>query len=178
MAIFSTLVNKDVGKLLTDHYTYTPKKIKRLVLGKTSNNVLHGFEADTKSVFIYPYYKEDADFFNDFLLVIVEKNFINRIFEDVEPIQYGTLYMIDPVGNIISTNHPSESDYYQYDDTKKRYKLGDDMANDPGENMTFFDYSLLNTDPEILQTNHVKNVLKELTEGNFDITKTSGRDKI
>ncbi|HOV15814.1 MAG TPA: hypothetical protein PK771_16110, partial [Spirochaetota bacterium] len=148
---FSQLsANKDIDKMLVDPlYTYMKENNKKLVLGKMGKGVLTGFDADTKFVFIYPYYKDDAKTYDEFLLVIADKNFINKIYEEVTPIKYGTLYILDPINNIISTNHPSDNDYYEYDETKSTYILGEDNPNDPYENMSYSEYNMLNTNPDI-----------------------------
>ncbi|HQB61191.1 MAG TPA: ATP-binding protein, partial [Spirochaetota bacterium] len=71
---------------------------------------------------------------------------------DIEDIKYGTLYITDQDGNILNANHPSVSDYYSYDYYKRKYLLEDNKKYDKYEKMSFFEYTLLNTDEKVLNS--------------------------
>jgi signal transduction histidine kinase len=146
-------------------------KIKRdnsqkIVLGKLQDGVISGFEAEKRSAFIFPYYptppENENDTFQKFLIVIMFSDFIQNFYNDINKLNLGTLYILDSMNNILSVNHPGDDDYYDFDEQKGQYILGDDELNDPDEIMSFRDYQILNTDSAILENRTVQKMIDSL----------------
>lgn len=150
------------------------KKIKndnkiKLIFGKFKDGSIPGIDGNDKSVFIYPYYPEppqtEKDTFNKFLVILINDDYIAKLYKDIDELNFGTLYILDHNNNIISCNHPSTNDFFEYDREKKEYVSTDPEDFDYIYNMSFNDYKKLNTDPEILKTSMVNNILSILTPG-------------
>ena len=146
----------------------------RLIAGSLSGEILRSADGLPRTTMIYPYYREapesSEDTFTKFLLVELQPSFIKNFYADIEHIQSGTLYILDRFDNLVSRNHPDyNDDYYEYDEQKGQYILGDNPANDPDEPMTFRDYKMLNTDINILQSPEVKEVTDKLNSKDFYI---------
>lgn len=125
----------------------------RMVIGKFQRNTLSGLN-DSRPVIIYPIYltppEKPADTFSKFIMILLNEDILPKFYYDIEDIKYGTLYITDQDNNILNSNHPSISDYYEYDSNKKKYTLGDNKKYDKYEKMSFFEYNLLNIDNSIL----------------------------
>lgn len=134
----------------------------RFIYGKPSPET---FTDTVRSVMLFPYYRvppqSETDSFEKFVIVHLQDTFITRFYNSITELEYGTLYILDINNNIISRNHPSDMDYYMYDEETKQYVLGEDDI-DPGFGLTFHDYQMLNTNEEILQHDKVKNVIDKL----------------
>ncbi|OHD11833.1 MAG: hypothetical protein A2Y34_11505 [Spirochaetes bacterium GWC1_27_15] len=165
-AFSSTTLNLNIANIIKDPLFLDLKedKNKKLIFGKLLKESISGFESEKRPVFIYPYYANENDDFQKFIIVILDKNFVTKLYQDISTIQYGTLYIIDKFNNIISKTRPSDDDYYEYDESKKQYVLGDDNPNDPAELLNFEDYKLLNTDENILKTKQVTDLIKKVEE--------------
>ncbi|HPY87968.1 MAG TPA: ATP-binding protein [Spirochaetota bacterium] len=127
----------------------------RMVIGKFQKNTLSGLN-DTRPVLIYPIYmnppEKPSDTFTKFIMVLLNEDIMPKFYYDIEDIKYGTLYITDQDGNILNANHPSVSDYYSYDYYKRKYLLEDNKKYDKYEKMSFFEYTLLNTDEKVLNS--------------------------
>ena len=110
---------------------------------------------------------------NKLLFLVTQKNFLPDLYKDIDNLKYGTLYILDQFNNILSYNHPSFRDDYDYDEEKKAYVLHEE---DPfylkEEKIGFNDYKLLNTDPKILNTPRSKEILSQLGSEDFDVNQT------
>lgn len=133
----------------------------KLNFGKMEDGVLSGYDAENKIVFIYPYYPQDNRSFTKFIMVIVDETFISNIYRDIQPLFYGTLYVLDKNNQILSKNHPSKDDYFKFDETKKRYISEDNEYYDEYNKLTLNDYNELNTDKDILKDNKVIEILEK-----------------
>jgi diguanylate cyclase (GGDEF)-like protein len=135
----------------------------KCAFGKLKEGVVSVYEGDKRPVLIYPYYNSYDNSFSKFILVVLNKDYILNFFEDIERIQFGTLYILDKFNNIMAANHPGEDDYYTFDSNSGAYikEKGDDNQ-DPFINLTFDDYHLLNTDPGILQNSYVQYLLNDI----------------
>ena len=151
----------------------------RLVFGRLQSGVIPSDTYGDAPVMIYPYYavppENPEDTFDKFLLVTLAPGFLEQFYQDVSALQYGTLYILDTNNQIISFNHPKDNDDYSFENDPKtgkpRYILeeGDDKHGYGG--LTFKDYTMLNIDNSILDTEYVQNTLNEL-ENDQDIIYT------
>lgn len=147
----------DVDKIINDPLFLKLKSDNslRMVIGKFQKNTLSGLN-DTRPVLIYPIYmnppEKTSDTFTKFIMVLLNEDIIPKFYYDIEDIKYGTLYITDQDNNILNANHPSVSDYYSYDYEKHRYLLEDNKKYDKYEKMGFFEYTLLNTDDDVLKS--------------------------
>ncbi|HOV13590.1 MAG TPA: hypothetical protein PK771_04850, partial [Spirochaetota bacterium] len=131
---------------------------EKISFGMVNKSSINGFEIEKRPIFVYPYYENGQKIFNKFILVILSYNFIEKIFEDIDKLQYGTLYLLDSNNNIIFANHPSSSDDFEFDNTKKTYILNDKNSNF-NENEDFENYIDLNSDSNILNNKDVKYII-------------------
>jgi serine phosphatase RsbU (regulator of sigma subunit) len=116
-------------------------------------------------IFLYPTYDEKTSNISSVLVLIETDDFMEDLYNENTSLKFGTLYMLDQFGNIQGSNHPSIDDYYEYDKEKKSYILnpGDD-PNDPYEGMSFAEYRMLNTNPDILSLPAVQKQIKMTKE--------------
>jgi serine phosphatase RsbU (regulator of sigma subunit) len=138
----------------------------RMIFGSLGDSVIPGEDTSTMPVVIFPYYltpptRED-DTFEKFLLVLLKKDFIPNFYQEIESLQYGTLYILDQFDNIISRNHPGPLDFYPFDQDRMVYTLGDNQENDPESLLGFSEYQMLNSDPAILESSDVIQLLERL----------------
>jgi signal transduction histidine kinase/DNA-binding NarL/FixJ family response regulator len=155
--------------LITDPLFLKPREENsiRMILGKLRAGSITGFEGDQKSVIIYPWYEDppgEEEVFQKFLLVTLFPDFMDKFYRDIRKLQFGTLYILDQFDNILSTNHPGDNDYYEYDEDIGKYLLGEDEETVEGELLTFNDYQELNTDPAILEVDEVSGILSLLNQ--------------
>ena len=168
------ILNAKIGELNYDKLINDPlflllknnNKIK-MIFGIFQKGVAQNQENEDKPVIILPYYQKppekDTDTFTKFVVVLLNKDFIPVFYQDIEALQFGTLYIMDRNNNIISYNHPGDQDFYDYDTTKKTYTLGNNLPIEEGELLTFSDYQMLNSDMDILKTKDVTKLLDLLT---------------
>ncbi|HPO50933.1 MAG TPA: hypothetical protein PLO89_11455, partial [Spirochaetota bacterium] len=155
----------DFNKLLNDPLYLEVKNNNkiRMIFGKLKPGVSSTPEYDARPTIILPYYQtppeKETDTFTKFVVISLNNDFIPKFFEDMEPLRFGTLYILDRFDNIISLNHPSSDYYYDYDDIRKCYVLGEDDPNPEDEPMNFNDFKIINTDEKILEKEEVKNML-------------------
>ena len=153
----------------------------RLVFGKLQNDTIPGIDGDKKTVFIFPYYpnppQNPNDTFSKFMLIVLHKDFIPNFYKKINPLKFGTLYILDKFNNIIAYNHPAtskidhfdDSDYYEYDEKTKNYVLTEgDEKNPKDELLKFEDYTMLNSDFNILKESSVLNILQKEDVQNGD----------
>ena len=168
------LPDPDVRLMLEDPLF---KKIKndnqiKMIFGKFKDNVLKGTNCESKPVMIFPYYYEPPenpdDTFEKFILIQIFPDFIPKFYSNISHIKQGTLYILDQFNNIVSFNHPSNEDYYEFDYDKNQYVLNDDDPNDPYEKMSFREYKLLNVDKNILNVESVKKLTDKLTPEGYN----------
>jgi diguanylate cyclase (GGDEF)-like protein len=140
----------------------------KMILGKFQPGVLSGFNSDSYSSILFPYYRtpptSDSGTFTKFMVVLLNESFIQNFYKDITKLRTGTLYVLDNKENILSVNHPGEDDYYEYNPISGQYELGDDVAFDPFERMSFNEYQLLNTDPAILQKKPVRRLIERVNQ--------------
>ncbi|MBP7552849.1 MAG: HAMP domain-containing histidine kinase [Spirochaetes bacterium] len=146
----------------------------KLIFGKTINIAFSGYDIEKRPIIIFPYYpkppEKKEDTFSKFVLVLLNSDFIPKFYHDIEDLKYGTLYILDQNDQILSFNHPnSGNDYYEYNEESGKYILGADKRYDSYEKMGFKEYQLLNTDDSILKNSGVLNILKDLSDDNYDI---------
>ncbi|OHD07478.1 MAG: hypothetical protein A2Y34_04860 [Spirochaetes bacterium GWC1_27_15] len=139
----------------------------KTVFGLFKENVISGYEGKNP-VMIAPYYKDPpvnpSDTFAKFIIVVFKSGYIEKYFENIDELKFGTLYVLDKFNNIISYNHPISDDYYNYDENKKIYILGKDSPNPNDELLNFNDYRMLITDKTILQKDYIKDLLYHFPE--------------
>ena len=165
----SNILSPNFTKLIQDplYYKISSNNTIKNVFGKLQKGVIPGLYSDDKPVIIFPYYskqpEKSTDTFTKFILMLLNTDFISKFYENIEPLKYGTLYILDENNNIISVNHPSKDDYYEYNIATKKYILNDDNPNDKEELLNFKDYQMLNTDKYILKDYQVRKILDLLT---------------
>ena len=136
-----------------------------MVMGSTK--AAKGMSCDRMPIFFYPSEINENGEPQIVLIAVETANFLNNLYKQNTKLKLGTIYIQDQFGNILDYNHPYIDDYYEYDDTKKRYVLnpGDD-PNDPYEGMSFAEYRMLNTDSQILFEPQVLEQAKEAENDN------------
>ncbi|OHD13024.1 MAG: hypothetical protein A2Y34_13290 [Spirochaetes bacterium GWC1_27_15] len=135
---------------------------KKMAFGKLGKDILSGgLNANDRTVMILPYYKQSDNKkdFKKFIMVVFNTDFIPSFYKRITELKRGTLFVLDSNFNIVSKNHPDTDDFYDYDENTGKYLLGKDSPDDPYENMSFFEYSLLTTDSKILEMPKIKNEL-------------------
>jgi serine phosphatase RsbU (regulator of sigma subunit) len=124
------------------------------------------YSGQDRPIMIFPFARDSSPgTFDTFALVQVNSDFLPEFYSSITEMQYGTLFILDQFNNIINYNHPNPDDYYDYDEEKKRYILGNDDPDDPDELLTFRDYQMLVTDPAILQNARVVEMIENLETG-------------
>lgn len=147
-----------------------------LIFGKPEDGIITGYDSENLQMFLYLYKPEEnmqKKDINKLLFLVTQKNFLPDLYKDIDNLKYGTLYILDQFNNILSYNHPSFRDDYDYDEEKKAYVLHEE---DPfylkEEKIGFNDYKLLNTDPKILNIPRSKEILSQLGSEDFDVNQT------
>lgn len=147
-----------------------------LIFGKPEDGIITGYDSENLQMFLYLYKPEEnmqKKDINKLLFLVTHKNFLPDLYKDIDNLKYGTLYILDQFNNILSYNHPSFRDDYDYDEEKKAYVLHEE---DPfylkEEKIGFNDYKLLNTDPKILNIPRSKEILSQLDSEDFDVNQT------
>ena len=137
-----------------------------------STKAAKGMSSERMPIFFYPYEFDKHGKPQVVLIAIETANFLNNLYKQNTKLKLGTIYIQDQFGHVLDYNHPYIDDYYEYDEEKNRYILnpGDD-PNDPYEGMSFAEYRMLNTDPEILSESVVKEQIKDAEEKNSVSTK-------
>ncbi len=102
-----------------------------------------------RTFFFYPYRKDNEENLKYLMGVMCSENFFHNIYKDSSGIERGTVYLQDQFGKLLDVNHPSKNDSYEYDNILGKYH--DDGVKSKNK-MSFKEYQLLNTDPEILQS--------------------------
>ncbi|OHD16836.1 MAG: hypothetical protein A2Y34_15110 [Spirochaetes bacterium GWC1_27_15] len=157
---YEELIKEPMFKELTNN------KTTEMSLVKLSPNVYpkgSPKEVSDIPVLLYPYYSNPKDDkFDIFLFVGLSYGFIEKFYNEIFNLQYGTFYILDKFDNIVSFNHPNEDDYYQFDEKNGKYIIAkDDKQFDDITGMTFKEYNLLNTDINILKTNQIKELINK-----------------
>jgi serine phosphatase RsbU (regulator of sigma subunit) len=171
------LIDFDMGKLMEDplYQAVTRDRNRGTIFGALQDGVLSGFETDNRPVFIYPFYRQGSDTFVEFIITVMEISFMDKMYRDIDNLKYGTLFIVDRNGSVLSSNHPNPgSDYYEFDYESGRYTLGDDEPYDEFENMSFREYQMLITTPDVLQSDEVKAIIE--LENGTDEAANAGRD--
>jgi serine phosphatase RsbU (regulator of sigma subunit) len=163
--------NPDINRILDDPLFRAVRSDNtiRMIYGKFKEGVVPGYGSEHITSFVFPIYYEPpvkkTDTFDKFFLVLLKQDFVSYFYENIEGLNTGTLYVLDRFDNIISRNHPSSNDYYEYDEEAGRYLLSeDDNADDPSEEMSYTDYQLLNTNSDILKSEVIRDSLERLVE--------------
>ncbi|HOJ63703.1 MAG TPA: SpoIIE family protein phosphatase [Spirochaetota bacterium] len=168
------LLEPDINAILKDPLFLKIKNDNsiKFIFGKFQDGVLKGLDSEKKAVMIFPYYpvppERPEDSFTKFILVELYPDFIRKFYKNIIHLKYGTLYILDQFDNIIAVNHPSDEDYYEYDENKKSYILNNDNPNDPYEGMSFKEYKLLNTDSNILKLEKIRSLILSLNPDYFN----------
>jgi signal transduction histidine kinase len=153
----------------------------RMALGMFRDSVIPGLGGNEKSVIIFPWYQnppvKKSDTFTKFILLVLNIDFLPRVYKDIGDLNPGSLFILDRYKNVMSASHPSSDDYYNYNSESGKYELGDDLPNDPDEMMSFSDYSKLLTDANVMQSDDFINQLS-LTGPNTIDEKTTQFFKI
>lgn len=124
------------------------------------SKALDGFKIENRPALFCPYLTEGEEEIKNIMVIVESHDLLSSLYLKNTSLKLGTLYIMDQFHNIMDVNHPSPNDYYTYDSKKKKYVLtpGDEL-NDPYEGMSFSEYRLLNTDPEIFSN---KSVVKQI----------------
>ena len=107
-----------------------------------------------RTFFFYPYRNDNEENLKYLMGVMCSENFFHNIYKDSSGIERGTVYLKDQFGKLLDVNHPSKNDSYEYDNILGKYQNVEALNNDikSQNKMSFKEYQLLNTDPEILQS--------------------------
>jgi HD-GYP domain-containing protein (c-di-GMP phosphodiesterase class II) len=105
------------------------------------------YSSEDRPVLFYPYYDDGSDDFSKFILVMLNTNFLRNLYNSIERLSFGTLYIIDETGTLVEQSHPSSDDYYEFDNSTGTWI---DSEEEENKLMSLSDYRRLNTDPEIL----------------------------
>lgn len=139
------------------------------ILAKPAPKTLKtGFETDKKPLIIYSTYSERAKKANEgadvFVIIALNADFLPGLYSDVDDLHFGTMYILDQFNNVMSSNHPSDDDWFDFDEKNNKYILDEDTR--PNEKidglMSYKDYEMLNTDPSILKEPGVVSLLNSL----------------
>ncbi|HNZ25673.1 MAG TPA: SpoIIE family protein phosphatase [Spirochaetota bacterium] len=175
-------IRLDIDLLLKDPLFLKLKsdnKVK-LVFGRLTEGIITGIYADSP-VMIYPYYavppEKETDTFTKFLLVALKPGFLSSFYNEIESLNFGTLYVLDSFNNVMSFNHPLEEEDFVFDNEKKTYifdketekSIIDYEKDEKVDLMNFDDYKMLNVDSAILQTPQVNELLTKMAEGDMDV---------
>lgn len=171
---FSTTNNNiDIKKLITSRlFDEAFNSGNNLIFGKPEDDIITGYDSENLQMFLYLYKSNEnmqkADI-TKLLFLVTQKNFLPDLYKDINNLKYGTLYILDQFNNILSYNHPSSKDDYDYDEEKKSYVMHkDDSCYIKEDKIGFNDYKLLNTDPKILNLPRSKEILAQLDTDDFD----------
>jgi signal transduction histidine kinase len=146
----------------------------RVIFGKPDPVAVSGYKADQLPMMLVPWfgspYKENDTINSIFLCVLLYDDFMSDFYEDVPMLHKGTLYILDQFNSVLSSNHPGDLDYFEFDEENGKYFGIEDDLMDDERGMSLSDYQLLNTDPAILETDEVTDLLTEMENnlGSFD----------
>jgi serine phosphatase RsbU (regulator of sigma subunit) len=162
----------DLDKLLVDPLFLKVKKNNKIkmVFGKFQKGVINMSGGDDLPIIIFPYYQKppenENDTFTKFVVVVLNSDFVDIFYKDIDALKLGTLYILDADNNIIARNHPSSDDELEFDYEKNQYIQTVEEKN--SQFMSFNDYKMLNINPDILNHPAVKNFLEELTPEGYN----------
>ena len=170
--VTESLIQIDVDVLRKDDIFKALGKNPANPMMMGSTKAAKGMSSERMPIFFYPYEFDKHGKPQVVLIAIETANFLNNLYKQNTKLKLGTIYIQDQFGHVLDYNHPYIDDYYEYDEEKNRYILnpGDD-PNDPYEGMSFAEYRMLNTDPEILSESVVKEQIKDAEEKNSVSTK-------
>ena len=134
-------------------------KDKKNIVGKLQENVITGYQAEKKTVIILPYQKELQEISTKFIVLILNADYWESLYRNIEILNYGTLYILDENDNILDCNHPSSYDLFDYDSEKKQY-IKEDSDYNFDDDMNYNDYCSLNTDLGIINNSEVIKIIK------------------
>lgn len=141
---------------------------QKYYFGKLGKDVITDYQGEKKSVFLFPYYEnETTEIFTKMFIIVMDTSFMPNFNTEMPSLQLGTLYILDNNNEIIYQNHPSDLDYYEFNDEKGRYVLNDDLPNDPYELLSFADYQQLNVDSSILNDENIQSLILKLQLDNY-----------
>lgn len=169
--------NIDIKKLIASRlFDEAFNNGNNLIFGKPEDGVITGYDSENLQMFLY-LYKLDRNMqksdVTKLLFLVTQKNFLYDLYKDINNLKYGTLYILDQFNNVVSYNHPSSKDDYDYDEEKKSYVMHkDDPFYIKEDKIGFNDYKLLNTDQKILNLPRSKEILAQLDTENFDTNLT------
>lgn len=143
----------DVNRLIIDplYISLYENLGKNIIMGCFNKDVLVGYESDKKSVILYPIRDEKRNIIKIIIIILQGDYFIN-LYSHLTRLNFGTLFITDFIGNVISINHPSIYDYYEYDKNKKSYIEIDQKKQISDNKMMLDDYNNLILDPNILKS--------------------------
>ena len=155
--VTESLIQIDVDVLRKDDIFKALGKNPANPMMMGSTKAAKGMSSERMPIFFYPYEFDKHGKPQVVLIAIETANFLNNLYKQNTKLKLGTIYIQDQFGHVLDYNHPYIDDYYEYDEEKNRYILnpGDD-PNDPYEGMSFAEYRILNTDPEILSESVVQ----------------------
>ncbi|MBQ2293873.1 MAG: hypothetical protein II258_00710, partial [Spirochaetales bacterium] len=153
-ALYSfSVTNNDINvKKLTNSRLFDEafKSGNNFIFGKPEEGIITGYDTENLQMFLRLYKPEENMEKKDIkkiLFLITPKNFLPDLYKDIDNLKYGTLYILDQFDNILSYNHPSFRDDYDYNEEKKAYILNEgEISYLKDEKIGFNDYKLLNTD--------------------------------
>ena len=158
---YEELLNDPLVKILKNDNSI------KSVYGKFGKNVMPNTDG---FAFIIPYYEKmptkKEDTFTKFFILFLQSSVLSKAIIINDSLDYGTLYLLDQNNNIIFNNHPSNNDFYEYDEKTKQYIL-EDNEREIEDELTFSEYQILNTDSNILNNSNIKNILDSLNEENY-----------
>lgn len=142
----------DLNRMFIDplYLDVKENKEKNIAIGIFRKDVLIGYEAEKRSVILYPIRDENNEI-KKLIVIILQPEYFVKLYSHLARLKPGTLFVMDFIGNPVSMNHPSSYDYFKYDKAKKIY-VSDDGRNIDNDNMTLDDYNKLVLDPNILYT--------------------------
>lgn len=146
----------DYDKLIQDKlFKYIQKNKKRnIICGKLTKGALIGNDSNNLFALIYPYYinNDRSQEFKKFMLVLINKKTLAKFYKKNNDFNKGTLYILDNNYNIILSNHPDESDRFEFNAGKYINKYKKNMNKNGKNNFynSFKGYTYINVDSSIL----------------------------
>ena len=122
-------------------------------------DVFVGYEAENKTAVLYPIHNKNNKEITKIIVILLQNNYFINLYAHLTQLHYGSLFIIDNNSNLLSINHPSLYDYYEYDEEKKCYINDATVEKDSDHSMSYEDYSKLVLDESILLNQHILNFL-------------------
>jgi hypothetical protein len=187
-ALYSfSVTNNDINvKKLTSSRLFDEafKSGNNFIFGKPEEGIITGYDTENLQMFLRLYKPEENMEKKDIkkiLFLITPKNFLPDLYKDIDNLKYGTLYILDQFDNILSYNHPSFRDDYEYNERLEineyinveinKFLLVRDVYPEINDNVKY-----IKLEKQLIRINKVLNKLK--TKYNRAVSSYMNRKKI